>query len=163
MTATGTVKATVEAALPEEGGVTPRIRREMYARNGSEWVALVVFQVNSITVPADEAEKDPAIRLKVLDIELATAPGDDNWARELAAAWHRRRTADGTLEEGQQTADDAAATARAILTGGGDLGSILNRDLDDVDVSVSVNGKTVTTVTELADGLHLGVMQAADA
>ena len=155
MTAKGITKASLESALPETGGITPALASTMWHNLAGEYPAIVILEVSQRTEPADPLDTDPALKLRVLNIELPRDNDEAEWLRELQRAWYRRRTKHDTLEAGTFTAEDDAATARVMLERA-DLGAILPEG-----TTVSVNGQSVETLSELAAALHLGMLAGA--
>ena len=104
MTATGTVKASLESKVPDGSGVNGKLRREMWANLGKEYVAIAVFEVSQRVEPSVNSDADPAVKLRMLDCEIAADDEDANNLRELMQAWYRHRTRGGTIDE-----DDAVS------------------------------------------------------
>jgi hypothetical protein len=155
MTATGETKASLESKLPKTGGITPELAAVMWENLGGTYPAIVALEVSERTEPADDEDKDPSVKLRVLSVELPRDNDEAEWLRELQRAWYRRRTKQNTLEDGSGSPERDAAVARAILDQS-DLGAFLP-----TGTTVTVNGLQVETLAELASSLHLD--QLADA
>lgn len=94
----GTVKASLMAKIPESSGITGKLRQEMWQRNAGEYVAICTFRVDNTVNPSTDSEVAPAVKLLLVDCEVAH--GDDvDRLRELMSAWYQIRTKAGTLDE----------------------------------------------------------------
>lgn len=116
MTATGSTKASLDAKLPEAGGISPSIAADMWRNLGSEHVAIVVFEVAQRTEPAAMHDADPSLKLKVLDIELARDDDEAETLRTMLRGLYRLRTKADTLDEANTDAADTITSARGTLS-----------------------------------------------
>lgn len=116
MTASAT-KATLESKLPKGGGITPSLASVMLENLGSEHVGICVFEVASRTEKAPDADAEPSVKLRVLDIELARDNDEAEYLRTILRGLYRLRTNAGTLDENADNDEEIVGSAEATLGG----------------------------------------------
>lgn len=72
---------------------------EMFKQRKGRWIAVVELAHVERTEPGPDEEKNPTVKLRVTDLEIASTAFLEDQARQLLRALYQRRTADGTLDE----------------------------------------------------------------
>ncbi|MEU9000498.1 hypothetical protein [Streptomyces sp. NPDC048551] len=72
---------------------------DMFKQRSGRWVAVVEFSHSERTQPGPEEDKNPSVKIRITDLEIAPSAAFENEIRQLLRDLHQRRTSDGTLDE----------------------------------------------------------------
>lgn len=72
---------------------------QMFKQRRGRWVAVVELAHVERTEPGPDEDKNPAVKLRVTDLEIAAGAYYEDEVRKLMRALYQRRTSDGTLDE----------------------------------------------------------------
>lgn len=72
---------------------------EMFKQRKGRWVAVVEFAHVERTEPGPDEEKDPSVKVRITDLEIAAGAFYEDEVRKLLRELYQRRTSDGTLDE----------------------------------------------------------------
>ncbi|MEU4947677.1 hypothetical protein [Streptomyces lavendulae] len=72
---------------------------EMFKQRKGRWVAVVEFTHVERTEPGPDEEKDPSVKVRITDLEIAAGAYYEDEVRKLMRTLYLRRTAEGTLDE----------------------------------------------------------------
>ncbi|MCX5197192.1 hypothetical protein OOK31_25395 [Streptomyces sp. NBC_00249] len=71
---------------------------QMFKQPKGHWVAVVEFTHVERTEPGPDEDKDPSVKVRITDLEIAADTATEHHIRQLMADMHRQRTSDGTLD-----------------------------------------------------------------
>lgn len=98
------------AAAVIESGMTREMRRGLFEKPGTTVYAIVALTSKSYTGHAEGEDKDPQVKLRVTECEVARSDEDAAALADAKRAMWRGRQIDGTLDEvgeGPQRPDTA--------------------------------------------------------
>ncbi|MFC8267768.1 hypothetical protein ACFUIZ_18855 [Streptomyces cinereoruber] len=72
---------------------------EMFKQRRGRWMAIVELAHVERTEPGPEEDKDPTVKIRVTQIEVAADAVTDERLRQMLRDLYGRRTSDGTLDE----------------------------------------------------------------
>ncbi|WP_327169517.1 hypothetical protein [Streptomyces subrutilus] len=72
---------------------------QMFKQRKGRWIAIVELAHVERTEPGPDEEKNPTVKLRVTDLEIAATAYTEDELRKLLRAMYQRRTSDGTLDE----------------------------------------------------------------
>lgn len=72
---------------------------EMFKQRKGRWVAIVEFAHVERTEPGPDEDKNPAVKVRITQIEVAATAVADDHLRHLLLDLYTRRTSDGTLDQ----------------------------------------------------------------
>nr|WSX48862.1 hypothetical protein OG409_07830 [Streptomyces sp. NBC_00974] len=72
---------------------------EMFKQRKGRWVAIVEFAHVERTEPGPDEDKNPAVKVRVTDLEIAASAFTEDQLRQMLRGMHMQRTSDGTLDE----------------------------------------------------------------
>jgi hypothetical protein len=72
---------------------------EMFKQRKGRWVAVIELAHVERTEPGPDEDKNPAVKLRVTDLEIAASAFTQDQLRQMLRAMHMQRTSDGTLDE----------------------------------------------------------------
>lgn len=72
---------------------------EMFKQRRGHWMAIVQLSHVERTEPGPDEDKDPSVKIRVTQIEVAGDAITDERLRQLLRSMYERRTSDGTLDE----------------------------------------------------------------
>ncbi|MFJ6935721.1 hypothetical protein [Streptomyces sp. NPDC101132] len=72
---------------------------EMFKQRQGRWVAVIELAHVERVQPGPDEDKDPSVKLRVTDLEIAPTAAFENEIRQLLRDLHQRRTSEGTLDE----------------------------------------------------------------
>ncbi|MFG2976252.1 hypothetical protein ACGFYY_25130 [Streptomyces sp. NPDC048331] len=72
---------------------------QMFKQRKGRWIAVVELAHVERTEPGPDEEKNPTVKLRVTDLEIAAGAVYEDEVRRLMRELYQRRTADGTLDE----------------------------------------------------------------
>lgn len=101
------------------GGALERHAGKLYARPGMRIVGVVELRHVERVQPAPDEDKEPAVKLRITQLEVANADQEDA-VREAMQALYLHRNAQGTLDE----AGDVDLADRTVRMTGGLLHAI---------------------------------------
>lgn len=116
-----TIKATINAGLAggDRSASLDLYAARLYERPGPVMAVVELLPVDRI-VPIDGAsEKDPVVRLRIEQLEVAPSGEQDEVLRKVAEVLHLARTAAGTLtsEDDVAMAEQTMSTAAGLMSG----------------------------------------------
>lgn len=76
---------------------------EMFRNREGRWMAIVELAHVERTEPGPDEEKDAAVKLRIVSVEVAPDEYADERLRESAQDLYKRRTRAGTLDEVDET------------------------------------------------------------
>lgn len=121
-------------------GLAPHID-DMYKHPGKRVVVIGELRHVEMTVPIEDTEKEPSVKLALTELEVAT--GDlERLVREALEALHMRRTASGTLTEH----GDVRMAESRLQQLGGEINAI-----EAARLTIAVKGLRETAVAVLTD------------
>lgn len=112
-----TPKATINAGLAggDRSGSLDRYAARLYDKPGPVMGVVELLPVDRTTPVDPNSKKDPVVRLRIEQLELAPGGEQDELLRQITAALKTARTADGTL-----TGDEDVKLSEKTLTLVGD-------------------------------------------
>lgn len=72
---------------------------QMFKQRAGRWMAVVELAHVERTEPGPEEEKNPTVKVRITQIEVAGSAVNDEHLRHLLLDLYQRRTAEGTLDE----------------------------------------------------------------
>lgn len=88
---------------------------QMYRRLGHRWVAVVELEATERTEVAEDETRAPAVRLRIVQAEIATGDAEHH-VRDVMRALYTLRTGQGTLDDAA-TAEEMTVARNAIRYG----------------------------------------------
>lgn len=93
----------------------------MFRQRKGRWMAVVELAHVERTEPGPDEEKNPSVKIRVVDIEVAADNYSDERLRELLRGLFRQRTSggtlDGELDPDVRQAQDVLRNGAELLTG----------------------------------------------
>lgn len=72
---------------------------QMFKQRKGRWIAVVELAHVERTEPGPDEDKNPAVKLRVTDLEIAATAFTEDQLRQMLRDLYQRRTSDGTLDE----------------------------------------------------------------
>jgi hypothetical protein len=104
-------------AAAVEASLSPEQRRGLFEAPGSTVYAIVAFTSKSYTGHADDEDKDPQVKIRVTECEVARTDEEAASLAEAKRAMWRSRRIDGTLDEVGNGPRGAAGVLDAAFAG----------------------------------------------
>ncbi|MCB5168040.1 hypothetical protein LG634_24835 [Streptomyces bambusae] len=85
--------------LTDVGEALEPYAADMFKLRTGRWLGVVEFVHAERTQPGPEEDKNPSVKIRVADLEIAPDAIFENELRQIMRDLHQRRTAEGTLDE----------------------------------------------------------------